>query len=478
MIFTAQEGTPLTKDLIEKAIAWNERKRSDYDELANYYIGEHNILYRQKPLSSKNSKLVINHAKYITDTNVGYMLGKPVEYSSELDIDPVKEQFRQQNIPRVDRELAKKASKFGRAYDLTYNDGNNIRTVDLDVRNCVMIYDDTVQHNEMYAVVYKRGVERKGLKQDDTYQYITVYDSLGYKNCLNATGTISVPEEYDVEHSFGLVPVTEYRNNSEFLGDYEIVKSLIDAYNLTQSDRVNDKEQLVDAIMVAYGLGELTPEQKDSLRKERMVLMPKDSKLEYLLKNLDEGQMDVLRQTLKEDIHKISMVPDFTDEKFVGNSSGVAISYKLLHFQWNISNKAMDFSEGLKKRFQLYNNYLVTLQQSKEIPAHEVDIVFTRNLPQNDYEVSQMINNLQGMATDTTLLEQLSFVEDADAEVEAKKEEDMEKFNAESPQYGTLKETEQSSKEEDYGPEKELEDYMGIEDEEKGLLERLLNKLK
>ena len=444
MIFTTEKDAPLTKELIEEAIQWNEDSRTFYDELEDYYLGKHEVLTRSKPLTAKNSRVVINHAKYITDTNVGYMLGKPVDYSSNNhDLDPVKEQYREQNISSIDREIAKKTSEFGRQYELVYNDNNKVRSKDIDVRNCVIIYDDTVQHNEMYAILYEKGYERKIINKQiqrqhtqEAYKSITVYDNIGYKNCLK-NGVVYIPEEYDAEHAFGLVPVIEYRNNSEYQGDYVGVISLINAYNLLQSDRVNDKEQLVDAILTLTGIEGFTPEQKDLLRQERVMSLPEGATAEYLLKNLDEVKVDVLRQTLKEDIHKISMTPDLTDEKFASNSSGVALRFKLLHFEWNVGNKIMEFRKGLQKRFTLYNNYLISLNQSSEIPAHDVEITFTKNLPQNDYEVSQMINNLRGMVKDATLLEQLSYIEDAESEVEAKQQEDIEKFNMESPQYGT-----------------------------------------
>lgn len=45
----------------------------------------------------------------------------------------------------------------------------------------------------------------------------------------------------------------EYRNNEERQGDFEQTIPLIDAYNLLQSDRLTDKENFVDAILVLYG---------------------------------------------------------------------------------------------------------------------------------------------------------------------------------------------------------------------------------
>ena len=143
--------------------------------------------------------------------------------------------------------------------------------------------------------------------------------------------------------------------------DYRIVdatKGFI--YNLIQSDRVNDREQLVDAILCFYGM-KFTPEQMAELKEHRMISnIPMDGKIEYLIKTLNESDTDILRKNIENDIHKISMTPNLADENFANNSSGVAISYKLLAFDQNIKNKERYFERGLMERFRLYNNFLNT----------------------------------------------------------------------------------------------------------------------
>ena len=175
-----------------------------------------------------------------------------------------------------------------------------------------------------------------------------------------------------------------------------------------------------------YGM-DFDDEQAEMLRESRMLAnIPSDGRVEYLVKTLQEGDVDILRQNIENDIHKISMVPNMSDENFVGNSSGVAIKYKLLAFEQNIKNKERYMEKGLMERFKLYNNFLTTKSMMSEVPIEEVDAVFTRNLPSNDYEISQMINNLADYIDAETLISQLSFVKDAKEIVEAKKKEDEE----------------------------------------------------
>ena len=63
------------------------------------------------------------------------------------------------------------------------------------------------------------------------------------------------------------------------------------------------------------------------------------------------------------------------------------------------------------------------------ISPADIDVVFKRALPQNDYEQSQMINNLVGLVDKETLVAQLSFVNDAKETVEIAKEEAKPEFD-------------------------------------------------
>lgn len=424
----------LSKDIVEKGkitntilndvIAYNEKYKKRYEMLENYYLGKHNIFSRVKEDRLKNNKVMINHAKYITDTNIGYLLGNPVDYqaSDGYDIQAVLDAYKKQTINDLDSEIAKDVSIFGLQYEYVYaNENAEPRSCEVDNKNTIMVYDDTVEHNKLFGLIYRPIYKGETFKYWEII-YVDKKEKRTYKSYSKSLQQVGVSEP----HAFGDVPLIQYKNNPEFLGDFEPVISLIDAYNLLQSDRVNDKEQLVDAILCMYGM-DFDDEQAEMLRESRMLAnIPSDGRVEYLVKTLQEGDVDILRQNIENDIHKISMVPNMSDENFVGNSSGVAIKYKLLAFEQNIKNKERYMEKGLMERFKLYNNFLTTKSMMSEVPIEEVDAVFTRNLPSNDYEISQMINNLADYIDAETLISQLSFVKDAKEIVEAKKKEDEE----------------------------------------------------
>ena len=424
-MYTLPKDTAITNQVLNDVIAYNERYKKRFEMLERYYLGRHDILERNKDDRLSNNKVMVNHAKYITDTNIGYLLGNPVEYqvTDGVDIEPLLDAYKKQTINDLDSEIAKDVSIFGLQYEYVYaNENAEPKSCETDNKNTIIVYDDTVEHNKLFGLIYRPIYKGDAFKHWEII-YVDkkikrVYKS--YSKSLQQVGT-------DEPHAFGDVPIICYKNNPEYLGDFEPVITLIDAYNLLQSDRINDKEQLVDAILMFYGM-DFDETQAEQLRESRMLAnVPADARAEYLTKTLQEGDVDILRQNIENDIHKISMVPNMSDNNFVGNSSGVAIRYKLLAFEQNVKNKERYMEKGLMERFKLYNNFLFTQSKMAIVPVEEVDAIFKRNLPSNDFEISQMINNLADFVDKETLISQLSFIKDASEIIAIKEKEDEEK---------------------------------------------------
>lgn len=424
-MFTLDKGTKPNAENIKQAIEYNEKFKRDFDVLESYYDGEHPILKRAKASKIlKNTKVVINHAEYITDLNVGYLLGTPVDYTlsnSEDDkkLEPILEAYKKQTIADLDHELGEDNSIFGVAYEYIYADENaDPKSAIIDPRHCVIVYDDTVEHKKLFAVMY--GKKSKSVRGGWTNVKVVDNENIyEYSEDLKTvTSTTS--------HAFGKVPVVKYKNNASERGDFKSVTTLIDAYNIIQSDRINDKQQAVEAILIFYGF-KLTDEQKEKVTLNKTVYAPpkvEGTAAEYLQRTLQEADIDVLREKIERDIHKISKTPNLSDENFAGNLSGVAIKFKLVVFEMNAKNKERNFESSLKERFELYNHFLKTKNDSLEvIPLHDLDIVFHRSLPQNDLETAQMLSYVDDIVDDETKLNQLSFIKDASRVLEKKKVE-------------------------------------------------------
>jgi len=438
-VYYLPKGTEPTAQVINNLLTGTIRKKQieHYNKLEAYMMNEA-VASREAP---HQILAVTNFARYISKTNVGYLLGNPVQYlvSEGYNIDAITNLYRKQTIGKLDVELATDASVFGHAFERVYTDEDTESwSTRVDPRNVILVYDDTVKHEKMFAIVYVPSYDEKGEVIDNQFEATILTPTMIMERTLK-NGELIGSDEDDSMHSYGEVPIIEYLNSSDRIGDFEPVISLIDAYNILQSDRVIDRERLVDAILAFYG-SDFDEKQRKELKDSRIIAnMPEGSKIEYVIKNIDEADADVLRQTIATDIHKISMTPDMSDENFAGNSSGVAILYKLLAFEQHIKDKERYFEDSLMDRFRLYNNFLVAKSSMSIVPIEKVDAVFKRALPQNDLETSQMINNLIGteLVDKETLAAQLSFVQDAKETVELAEAEASEDLSLDN--YGTDK---------------------------------------
>lgn len=422
--------------VLRSCIAEHRRGIPRMNKLEDYYYGDHEILKRELGGDDKglpNNKLVANHAKYITDVAVGYFAGDPVKYSGD-GIERILDAYKTIDIVSHDAEMAKDLSMFGVARELHFMSSDDVpipKVTCLDPRQIFLVVDDTVEYKSLFGVHY---YERRNEENTVIGWNVFVYTDTKIIHCLSKDLTEFNLETAKVkDHYYGGVPVIEFWNNEEQQGDYEQQYSLIDAYNILASDRVNDKEQFVDAILKLIGvsLGDDDSEVSKTIRnlkKYKVLEMPGgvDADADWLTKNLNEADIEVLRNAIKSDIHEFSMVPNLTDENFAANASGVAMKYKLFGLEQLSTTKERYFKQGLRERLKLFSNIMKIKGQAVDVS--KTTITMTRSLPSNDSETATMISNLDGKVSDETLISQLSFVDDPAAElvkVKAQKKADL-----------------------------------------------------
>ena len=367
------DGIP-TPEILEYCIKQHQGTLARLNKLSDYYDGKQDISNRTfgNP-NIPNHKIVANHAKYIVDIATGFLVGNPIAYSGS-QVDKILDEYSRMDIISHDTELEKDLSVFGIGYELMYlapvNEGDTeIRIKSIDPRGIFVVTDDTVDKNPLFGVHYP---QRFKLDGSLNYYLINVYTEdkiYTYHAKGLSKGQMTLFEES--EHYFGAVPVVEYRNNEERQGDFEQQISQFDAYNLLQSDRINESEQRVNSILFIKGftLGE------DNLTHDSIIeTTEKDSDLKWLIKEIKEADNEVLRQSLLDDIHKFSYIPSMTDEHFAGNVSGEAMKYKLFGLLQLLSIKTRYMSKSLRKRLELMRNILNT--KGSNIDISDVKITF------------------------------------------------------------------------------------------------------
>lgn len=414
------DGIP-TPEILEYCIKQHQGTLARLNKLSDYYDGKQDISNRTfgNP-NIPNHKIVANHAKYIVDIATGFLVGNPIAYSGS-QVDKIMDEYSRMDIISHDTELEKDLSVFGIGYELMYlapvDEGDTeIRIKSIDPRGIFVVTDDTVDKNPLFGVHYQ---QRFKLDGSLNYYLINVYTEdkiFTYHAKGLSKGQMTLFEES--EHYFGAVPVVEYRNNEERQGDFEQQISQFDAYNLLQSDRINESEQRVNSILFIKGftLGE------DNLTHDSIIeTTEKDSDLKWLIKEIKEADNEVLRQSLLDDIHKFSYIPSMTDEHFAGNVSGEAMKYKLFGLLQLLSIKTRYMSKSLRKRLELMRNILNT--KGSNIDISDVKITFKPNLPINTNDLASIINQLKGILPLETLIGWLPDIDDPAEQLQKLEEE-------------------------------------------------------
>lgn len=417
---------------------------TDLKKKKQYYEGIHKILGEDR-----ENKLVCNHAKDISDTASAYFIGNPVTYKSKEDITSLTDALEAAGADEADGDNGLDLSIYGRAYEYVYTKQGETELAirNLAPENTFIVYDDTIEQNELFAVYY---YAREDSTDRKTTAYVATVLTKNYKYVLNIQNIMSSQAliEQPEPHYKGEVPVVEYLNNKLAIGDFELQIPLIDAYNALMSDRITDKEQFIDAILVLYGTllsdedeenskeeSNLAKAQKQ-LKKKKLIEMPGEgSRAEYLTRTFDEAGVEILKKAIEQDIHKFSHIPCMSDENFGGNVSGVALEFKLLGMENITKIKTRYYKKGLRKRIRIFCNHLQT-SDVITIKPNLVTMVFTRAMPKNLLEISQYVANLWGKVSAKTLLAQIPFVDDVEAELKAVEEENQKAVEQQQKLFG------------------------------------------
>lgn len=398
-----------------------------YRTLRDYYRGKHVILQRDFEDSTKpNNKLIHNFPKLIVDNSVAYFVGKPVKYTSTQDIEQLTEVLENNYSHTIDAELAKLSALYGHAYEAFWIDEeSNIRFREVSPAEMFMCYEPTIEEKPLCAVSY---YVREDAQTKERIYVMTIYGREAvYEVERPESGKEAEPTlKNATPHFFGNVPVVEYISNVDRMGDFEPVLSLVDAYNICNSDSVNDINYLNDAYLMLKNLSATDPESIADMKNNRVMLVDGDGDAQWLVKNINDLHIENIKKRLVEDIHKFSMTPNISDEKFASNLSGVAISYKLNSLESKTAVKERQFTLALNRRIELICNVLG--KKGKGLNPKEIYPSFTRNIPQNLIDIVSAVVDLQNIVPDQELLALLPFIDDPEtamADVKKQREEMM-----------------------------------------------------
>jgi SPP1 family phage portal protein len=278
------------------------------------------------------------------------------------------------------------------------------------------IFDDSLTEDLLYFVrIYKQNAW-----SDDDIHCVDVYDDqlvrhytmTGNNGALTLTG--------QEPHYFGQCPANVFYMPDE-KSVFDCVLSICDSINELLSAEIDDYAAFTDAYLVLEGV-DADADDIASMKENRVMLIPTGATATYLTKNANDTQIENILKRLQDSAYRIAQCPDFSSETFVGGvSSGIAIAYRLTGMETRAGKIEGEMKKALQRRVEIICG-IATLKLGEEI-FRDIQISFKRNIPVDIQATINLINGLKGTVSDATLLGQLDFISDVNAELDAIQEQ-------------------------------------------------------
>ena len=179
-----------------------------------------------------------------------------------------------------------------------------------------------------------------------------------------------------------------------------------------------------------------------SMKQNRVLVLPEGASAQWLTKTSNDTQVENILKRIHESIYRIAACPDFSSESFVGGvSSGIAIQYRLTGMETRAGKIEAEMKKALQRRIEVICG-IASLKLGEEV-FRDIDIEFKRNVPEDLTSTINVINSLKGTVSDATLLGQLPFIDDVNAEIQAVS--DQKQANMELYSFGHAEEDEENA---------------------------------
>ena len=424
-MFYLNQNEELTVALLSKMI---NRFRLNVEprlrKYKNYYDGIQSILNKSYADESKPcNRSVINYCKNIVDSYAGYLATPSyISYKSDNDIEEIMDILRYNDYQAEDNEFLLNALVYGVACELMYMDKDSkVRFKLINPTQCFGVYDDSLTSDLLYFV---RMYPVNDWNDSDTYA-VDVYSDFVVKHYTMSGMNGQLTFIGEDQHYFSQCPA-----NIFYLADeksiFDCVISLQDSCNELLSAEIDDYSAFCDAYLMLTGV-DADQEDIAAMKQNRVLVLPEGASAAWLTKSANDAQVENILKRIHDSIYRIAQCPDFSSESFVGGvSSGIAIQYRLTGMENKAGSIEGQMKKALQRRIEIICG-IASLKYGEEV-FRDIEIEFKRNIPQDTTATINMVNSLKGIVSDATLLSQIPFVADVNAELEAlkaQKEENM-----------------------------------------------------
>lgn len=424
-MFYINENDNLDAVLLNKMLnRFNVEVLPKLNNYKNYYDGLQKIINKSYSDETKPcNHTVINYCKNIVDSYCGYIATPGfISYKSNDDITDVMNILKYNDYQTEDSDLLLDSLVYGVGAELMFIDNEGkTRFRNINPRTCFGVFDDSLTGDLLYFV---RFYKANDWDNSDTYN-VDVYSNTSIKHYKMAgmAGLLTFVEEEP--HYFSQCPANILTMPDE-KSIFDCVISLQDAVNEILSDEIDDYSAFCDAYLAITG-ADLDAEDVATMKENRVLVLPEGATAQWLTKSASDTQVENILKRLHDSIYRVSNCPDFSSESFTGGvSSGIAIRYRLTGMETRSGKIEAVMKKALQRRVEIICG-IASLKLGESV-FRDIEITFKRNVPVDETSIVNTVTKLQGVVSNETLLSQIPFVTDINAEMEALEQQKAEEL--------------------------------------------------
>lgn len=384
--------------VLRKALPYHWKNRSEINYLWHYYKGRQPILNRVKLVRPEiANKIVENRADEIVSFKSGYLMGEPLQYVTRGNADGIADAINQLNEfvfaeekPAKDKELADWFHICGTSFRMVLpdedgeEDDSPFEIYTLDPRNTFVVYHNGLGNKPVLGVKYV--IDENGVITYSCYSKDFYYEIVESK-------IVKVEP-----HILGDIPIIEYPLNLARIGAFELVIPLLDAINLTDSNRLDGVEQFIQALLLFHNV-DISSDDYAKLREDGAIKF-KDidpqlkAEVAYLTNTMNQGETQTLVDHMYQTVLTICGMPNRNG----GSSTSDTGSAVIMRDGWSdaearAKNSELMFKKSERRFLKLVLNICRTLV-GMDLKVHNIEIRFTRRNYENILQKAQVLDLL------------------------------------------------------------------------------------
>lgn len=410
----------IDSDELSRLILKHQQYQGKYKKAWDYYEGRHEILNRVIADKTKpNHKCVLNYPSYICSVRNGFFSGNPITLVSQDKqmLSELNKVLDYNNFHTIFSRLDNVSSVYGHCTLLLYIDKyGEMKMKVCEPDRSFVVYDCSLDMNRQFGVIYNKFLDDA---TGDIVFTCDVYDNdyhYVYQGSENQLELVSKEKHY-----FGATPMLEFVESDNRKGCYENVYDVIDSLEQIVSDNLNSMDYFGNSYLLLKNLSGTDSEDIQKMKENRILLVEDDGDARFIAPIIESQFVSNNFKTLHSELFLLAKTPCLADESFSQSSSGVSISYKLFSMTKSIDVKEQLFRESFDELFAMIVH--IFNLRGYEYDPRDIKLTFVKSLPQDLNNMADSISKLKDVCSQRSLLSQLEFVTDSDAEIAQFREE-------------------------------------------------------